>query len=105
MLLNIDPKRFVTLESPAIVDEATGQAIRFPVPDPKLLALHAACAKVIHLSGAAEYIYRFERDMKEMRVLATGGGSAGLLHTALRCLPAAISAESFLKRSDGHEEI
>lgn len=28
-----------------------------PPPSPQLLALHAACAKVAHLSGAAEHLY------------------------------------------------
>ncbi|KAF9064412.1 hypothetical protein BDP27DRAFT_1471999, partial [Rhodocollybia butyracea] len=28
------------------------------LPDPALLALHATCAKVAHLSGAGEYIDR-----------------------------------------------
>ncbi|EUC53633.1 hypothetical protein RSOL_014540 [Rhizoctonia solani AG-3 Rhs1AP] len=32
------------------------------LPDPRYLALHAACAKVLHLSGAAELINSVIRD-------------------------------------------
>ncbi|GBE88143.1 hypothetical protein SCP_1203730 [Sparassis crispa] len=54
-----------------------------PVPSPDYLALHAACAKVAHLSGAAEYINKVLRDLEEMPVLSEDGSSARLLEDAL----------------------
>ncbi|KAL6309709.1 hypothetical protein BKA93DRAFT_280419 [Sparassis latifolia] len=35
----------------------------FPIPDPHLLILHAACAKVANFSGAAEYVDAIFKDM------------------------------------------
>ena len=54
-----------------------------PLPDPRYLALHAACARVAHLSGAGEYIDAFHRDMETTLVLAKDGSSAKLLAEAL----------------------
>jgi len=50
-----------------------------PPPDPQLLALHAACARVAHMSGAAEFFDELERDVEETEVLAFDGSSARLL--------------------------
>jgi len=51
------------------------------LPDPRLLALHAACARVAHMSGAAEAFDKFECDVEDTRVLAFefDGSSARLL--------------------------
>lgn len=49
------------------------------LPDRRLLTLHAACARVAHLSGAAEAIDELEEDAQETRVLAFDGSSAHLL--------------------------
>ena len=61
------------------------------LPNPKLLALHAACARVAHMSGAAEAFDELEcdvedetfdeseRDVEETRVLAFDRSSARLL--------------------------
>ena len=49
------------------------------LPDPRLLALHAACARVAHMSGASEAFDEFERDIEDTRVLALDGSSARLL--------------------------
>ena len=54
-----------------------------PLPDPRYLALHAACAKVAHLSGAGEYIERTFRELDNMKVLASNGSSAEALSFAL----------------------
>ena len=62
-----------------------GREIKFiareglPVPSPEWLALHAACAKVAHLSGAAEYIETILRDAEETTVLAADGSSGEIL--------------------------
>ena len=49
------------------------------LPDGKLLTLHAVCARVAHLSGAAEAIDEWEQDAEDIRVLAFDGSSARLL--------------------------
>ena len=48
-------------------------------PSPQLLALHAACARVVHMSGAAEALDELHHDAEEMTVLALDGSSARLL--------------------------
>jgi hypothetical protein len=45
-----------------------GRAV--PPPDPGLLAIHAACAQVAHLSGAGEVLYEFDRDNEGLCDLA-----------------------------------
>ena len=54
-----------------------------PPPDPRLLALHAICARVAHMSGSAEYFDQVERDKEEMNVLALDGSSSALLNHLL----------------------
>jgi len=48
-------------------------------PDPYLLALRATCARVAHMSGAAEFFQWLEWDAEETNVLASDGSSASLL--------------------------
>ncbi|RXW12258.1 hypothetical protein EST38_g13598 [Candolleomyces aberdarensis] len=55
-----------------------------PVPSPEYLVLHTACAKVAHLSGAAEYIETILRDAEEIPVLAADGSSGEVLTHLLR---------------------
>ncbi|OCH93821.1 hypothetical protein OBBRIDRAFT_724074, partial [Obba rivulosa] len=82
-LLNQFPKK-ITFNSNAFVDEKTGEKCQFPIPDRKLLALHSgSCARVFHLSGAAEYVQKVLRDIEETKILASDDGSADLLHNAL----------------------
>ena len=59
------------------------QLEKAPPPDPLLLGLHAACARVAHMSGAAELFYQIERDAEDTRVLAFDGSSAPLLSNLL----------------------
>lgn len=54
-----------------------------PPPDSRYLRLHAACAKVARLSGAADYIETLNRRVEETCVLATDGSSVDLLSYAL----------------------
>lgn len=54
-----------------------------PLPDPRFLALHAACCKVAQMSGAAEYVDKMDRDLEEMQVLGEDGGSADVLVYAM----------------------
>ncbi|KAF5310633.1 hypothetical protein D9619_008090 [Psilocybe cf. subviscida] len=55
------------------------------LPSPEYLAIHAACAKVAHLSGASEWFRKYDHDEEEHfhKTLATDGNSASLLHNLL----------------------
>lgn len=64
--------------APMVVD-FTSQLEQVPPPDPDLLALHATCARVAHMSGAAEFFDRLQWDAEETKVLAFNGSSADLL--------------------------
>jgi hypothetical protein len=71
---------------------STPDPVKLPLPSQHLLALHAACAQVAHLSGAGEYVDRILEDMEEISVLAHDGTSSEVLHHALMTLgPQAIS--------------
>ncbi|KAI9058870.1 hypothetical protein FKP32DRAFT_1597177 [Trametes sanguinea] len=53
------------------------------LPSPRYLKLHAACCRLAHLSGAAEYVDLLFREMEESGVLAEDGASADVLAYAL----------------------
>lgn len=67
---------------PAFMTFTTSDPL-IPLPDPKLLALHATCAKVAHLSGAGRYVDRVQKDSQRLQVLAEDGGSSDVLLHAL----------------------
>jgi len=48
---------------------------RYPLPDEKLLAAHAAVAAILHASGMAEVIERILQDRDETPCLATDGST------------------------------
>ncbi|KAJ7079990.1 hypothetical protein B0H15DRAFT_491914 [Mycena belliarum] len=54
-----------------------------PLPDPRLLALHAVCARVAYMAGAGEILDEYETKIEETRMLAQDGTSADLLDVAL----------------------
>ncbi|EIW52497.1 uncharacterized protein TRAVEDRAFT_52941 [Trametes versicolor FP-101664 SS1] len=54
-----------------------------PLPSPRYLEVHAACCRVAHMSGAAEYLDLIYRHMEELEVLANNGASADVLTFAL----------------------
>ncbi|KAI0083179.1 hypothetical protein BDY19DRAFT_746002 [Irpex rosettiformis] len=56
-----------------------------PKPSPRLLALHASCAHVMHMSGVGGHVERVVRDMEDTLVMSSDGGSAGVLVDALLC--------------------
>ncbi|TFK82705.1 hypothetical protein K466DRAFT_556152 [Polyporus arcularius HHB13444] len=58
------------------------------LPNPEYLRIHAACCRVAHLSGAAEYLDDIYRRMERQPVLSEGGESADVLHYVLRRLQA-----------------
>ena len=63
-----------------------------PLPDPALLALHAACAKTAHMSGAAEFFDALDWEDEDSAVLASDGASYGLLFEKLQSLEVLGSA-------------
>jgi hypothetical protein len=48
---------------------------RYPLPDEKLLAVHAAVAAILHASGMAEVIERILQDRDETPFLAADGST------------------------------
>lgn len=73
ILDNLNPARVVTFTTP--------DPDRLPVPSREYLALHAACAKVAHLSGADEYADSMLREMED--ILSSDGSSAAILEHAI----------------------
>lgn len=73
----------VTIGLPATVTFESTVPAKLPLPDRRYLAFHAACAKVVHLSGAAEYILKTLRDCERTKVLSEDGSSAELLGSLL----------------------
>ncbi|KAF7299234.1 hypothetical protein MIND_00872100 [Mycena indigotica] len=72
-----------TVDPHALADCAT-QGIPVPsLPSPTLLAIHAACCRVAHLSGAAEQADQILHDLETTQVLAEDGGSSHLLMSRL----------------------
>jgi hypothetical protein len=74
----VDEKRMMGL--PDTVKFVSSQPELLPLPDPRLLKIHAACAEVAYLSGAAEYIDEVIDGMDEgaTNVLAEDGSSYAL---------------------------
>ncbi|KXN80870.1 hypothetical protein AN958_07071 [Leucoagaricus sp. SymC.cos] len=68
---------------PRKIHLSTSDPERYPLPDPRKLAIHAACAQVIHLSGAAEHLEKILQELEMTQVLETDGRSAHILHYAL----------------------
>ncbi|KIO27070.1 hypothetical protein M407DRAFT_243438 [Tulasnella calospora MUT 4182] len=54
-----------------------------PLPDPRYLALHSACANVVHASGMVEILDRAFDDLESMPTLSNDGSSAYVLQHAL----------------------
>ncbi|KAF8872013.1 hypothetical protein CPB84DRAFT_1899544 [Gymnopilus junonius] len=64
--------------------------VNLPVPSPAYLMIHPACAKVSHLSGAAECIDKFYQDMDDSMTLDPNGASVETLeHTLFELLASA----------------
>ena len=80
---------------PGTVTFASSDPDHLPYPSWKLLALHAACAKVAHFSGASEYINKFDCDGDDMDVLGTDGSSSAILtHALLKSLSRRVSTRT-----------
>jgi hypothetical protein len=50
------PKAYILRGCPEYVISTTPDPVKLPVPSPTYFAIHAACAEVSQLSGAAESI-------------------------------------------------
>ena len=74
---------FFTRGFPKYVTFTTPDPVKYPVPSRKYLEIHAACAKVAHLSGAGECIDRHLEDEEDRQTLDPDGGSADLLDHAI----------------------
>ena len=57
--------------------------MELPFPSRAYLEIHAASAKIVHMSGATEYMDKILRDMEDIRVLSNDGTSAEVLEYAL----------------------
>jgi hypothetical protein len=57
----------------------------FDLPDPRYIKMHAACCRVAHMSGAAEYMDDILDDLDEgqTKVLSEGGSGNKILGFAL----------------------
>jgi len=65
------------------IEFTTPDPEKLPPPSPEYLKIHAACAKITHLSGAAERIDEILKDFENTRVLSENGASAHVLQDAL----------------------
>ena len=83
------PRKQVKFEIPAeVIADYEARHLPLPsLPDPDLIALHAACARVAYLSGAAEHFDRVQEESEDIYVLASDGGSADLLSSLLDLIP------------------
>ncbi|KAF8803108.1 hypothetical protein BYT27DRAFT_6743825 [Phlegmacium glaucopus] len=74
---------FILNDYPEYVAFKTPDPVKFPVPSAIYLGIHAACAKVAHLSGAGAWIDKFYRDMDDSTTLDPNGASAEMLDHAI----------------------
>jgi hypothetical protein len=94
----VKPQKQATFSVPGdVIHECEAKGKPIPaLPDPNLIALHAACARVAHMSGTAEYFDKLEQDVEEMTVLASDGSSAYLLHGLLNLIPVSVGDRPFI---------
>lgn len=57
------------IRSPVVFESYTLGDFVIPTPDPKFIALHAACARIAHMSGAAECLRELYRDTEDISVM------------------------------------
>ena len=68
---------------PSIVTFKSTRLEALTLPEPRYLAWHASCARVLHLSGAGEYIEQVRREEQELPVLASDCTGVGVLSFAI----------------------
>ncbi|KXN92709.1 hypothetical protein AN958_06987 [Leucoagaricus sp. SymC.cos] len=80
------PARITFSVDPAAAAAAKAMHKNLMLPDPSLIAVRAACARVANLSGAAEQADQILRDLEDTTVLADDGSMAELLSSRLSTL-------------------
>ncbi|CAE6396208.1 unnamed protein product [Rhizoctonia solani] len=63
------------------------------LPNPRFIAIHAACAKAIWSSRTSRYLHRIVQDWEELPVLAEDGSSHVLFHALHSITPRMIISE------------
>ena len=81
--VHIRPYRHLESENDHLFVRFSSPDNRLELPDPWILSLHATCAQVAHISGAAEAFDRVECNLEDTLVLAADGLSAHLLDQLL----------------------
>ncbi|KZV97852.1 hypothetical protein EXIGLDRAFT_764054 [Exidia glandulosa HHB12029] len=71
--------KFITFAAAAGDD-----GLPLPLPDPQLLAIHAACARVGHISGAVEFFEKWDREAQRTFILSSEDNSYELLFSQLQ---------------------
>jgi hypothetical protein len=66
----------------------TSDPKEMPVPNPRYLRLHAACAKIAYISGVGDLMDQWDYEIDNMDVLASDGSSMPLLLSRLGPLSA-----------------
>ncbi|EEB95989.1 hypothetical protein MPER_04952 [Moniliophthora perniciosa FA553] len=74
-----------------------------PLPDPQILAVHAICARVDQMSGAAKYMLLRDSELEDSTVLAEDGSSAALLNELLLSASSSFQAVSVGTQDDRGE--
>jgi len=77
------PDQTILRDYPQYVTFTTPDPVKYPVPSRTYLGIHAACAKVAHLSGAGQCIDKFYRDLEDWKTLDPDGGSVDMLEHAI----------------------
>jgi len=77
------PSRVTFSVEPSAAAAAEAMNKILMLPDPVLIAIRAACARVANLSGAAQQADRILRDLEDITVLADDGSMAELLSSRL----------------------
>lgn len=98
--VSLDPAMHMVFRDLSLCFDSTSNKLRFPgaetvsfvsrsevpVPDPRYLALHAACAKVLHKTGMTSILEEIIDDLERTPVLLSDGSSAHLLRHALEMI-------------------
>ena len=77
------PSRVTFSVEPSAAAAAEAMNKKLVLPDPVLIAIRAACARVANLSGTAEQADQILRDLENITVLADDGSMAELLSSRL----------------------
>jgi len=93
-LLSPRPRNSVTFKiNPDCVALCKEKGVELPeLPSRDLIGLRAACARVAHMSGAAEYIEMIYRDERVTKVMANDGSTGELLTSLIHTRAVTVGA-------------